>query len=227
MRRACAKPIASPSSKAAASSSATATSSRTRASSSTATASRRSAPTDQGAGRRDARQPRRQDGDAGDRRCARAHQHDRARARDRSAPARALRRQRGTEHGTGRHRRDVHAARQDRARHWRASSRRPRHHRAGEGPDRSALLDHDARGRPQGRPGECGEEGRHHQDLGRRSRRQVSEADAAALQRGDRRSAQAEAAGHRAHLLARGRQGVAEGRHRQLRARHSRSRHGR
>ena len=30
------------------------------------------------------------------------------------------------------------------------------------------------------------EEGRHHQDLGRRSRRQVPEADAAALQRGDR-----------------------------------------
>ena len=30
------------------------------------------------------------------------------------------------------------------------------------------------------------EESRHHQDLGRRSRRQVSEADAAALHRGDR-----------------------------------------
>ena len=34
-----------------------------------------------------------------------------------------------------------------------------------------------------------------------------------------------QAARHRAHLLARGRQGPAEGRHRQLRARHSRSRH--
>ena len=110
---------------------------------------------------------------------------------------------------------------------WLASSSRPRHHGAGEGPHRSALLDHHARGGPQGRPGECREEGRHHQDLGRRSRRQVPEADAAALRRRHRRSAQAEAAGHRAHLLARGRQGVAEGRHRQLRARHSRSRHGR
>ena len=40
----------------------------------------------------DARQPRRQDGDAGDRRHARAHQHDGAGARNRSSPARALRR---------------------------------------------------------------------------------------------------------------------------------------
>ncbi len=65
----------------------------------------------------------------------------------------------------------------------------------------------------QSRPGECREEGRHHQDLGRRSRWQVPEADTAALRRRHRRSAQAEAARHRAHLFARRCEGIAQGGH--------------
>ena len=69
------------------------------------------------------------------------------------------------------------------------------------------------------------QEGRLRQDLGRRSRRQVQEADAGALWRGHRRGPQAQAPRHRPHLFARGREGAAEGRARRLRARRARQGH--
>ena len=45
---------------------------------------------------------------------------------------------------------------------------RARHHGAGTRSHDRAVLGHDGRGSAQGRPAECGQESRHHQDLGRR-----------------------------------------------------------
>ena len=74
---------------------------------------------------------------------------------------------------------------------------RTRHHDAGAGPLRRAVLgEHGGRG-PQGRPGTGRQQGGHRQDLGGRPRRQVQEAAAGDLRADHRRGAQAEASASR------------------------------
>ena len=90
--------------------------------------------------------------------------------------ARLLRRERRVEHGHGRLRPARYARRGD-SRRRAVSQRGARHHDARAGAHHGALLDYDRGGRPQGGGGDCGSQGRHRQDLGRRPGRQVQEAD--------------------------------------------------
>ena len=76
--------------------------------------------------------------------------------------------------------------------------RRTRHHP--EGADAPDVPDRHRGGGPQGGAGERGAQGRHHQGLGRRPRRQGPEGHAGKICRRHRRGAQARHARHRAHL---------------------------
>ena len=129
----------------------------------------------------DAREPRRQDRDAGDHRHAHPSQPDARDARRRPAPAGLLRRRRGDESRSGHDGRVVPGARADDAGPGEVLHGRARDHGAGAGPHDRAVLGDDGRGSAQGGAGQRGEESRHHQDLGRRSHGHGEEALARAL----------------------------------------------
>ena len=86
----------------------------------------------------------------------------------RSAAAGVLRRRRRDEPRSGHDRRGVPGSRADDARAGEVLHRRTRHHGAGTGAHDRAVLGHDDCGSAQGGAGERRQEGRHHQDLGRR-----------------------------------------------------------
>ncbi len=179
----------------------------------------------EGAPGRHARLADRQDRDAGDRRHAHASQPDARSAHRGPAAPRLLRRQRGDEPRPGCRRPAVPDARADAAGRGAILHRRPRHHDAGARTLGRALLDHQRRRRAQGRPGARRPEGRHRQDLGRRPRRQIQEADARPVWTDHRGSAQARPAGDGAHLHAGRRERPAAGGNRRLRPRRARPRH--
>ena len=103
------------------------------------------------AGRRDAREPDRQDGDAGDRRHAHAHADDPRGARRSVAAQGVLRRRRGHQPRPGHGRRRVSGARGNRAERSAASHGGPRHHDARAGPHRSAVLGDATKPKPERR----------------------------------------------------------------------------
>ena len=119
----------------------------------------------------------------------------------------------------------VPGARRDHPGRRAAAHRGTRDHDARARPHRRPVLDHERSRGPQGGAGARREEGRLRQDLGRRSRRQVQEADAGALWRRHRRGPQAQAPRHRPHLCARGREGAAAGGPRRLCSRRARQGH--
>ena len=97
-----------------------------------------------------------------------------------------------------------------------------RHHGSRAGTHDGAALGDDGRRGAQGRTGGGRQEGRHRQVLGRRPDGHGQEADAGALYRDHRRSAQERPADHLAHLHARGCEGHAPRRPRRVRARRPR-----
>ena len=170
----------------------------------------------------DTREPGRQDGDAGDHRHPHPSEPDARDARRRPAAAGVLRRRGGAEPRSGHDGRVIPGSRADDAGPGEVLHGRPRDHGAGTGAHDRAVLGHDDRGGAQGGAGKRGQEGRHHQDLGRRPHGHGEEALARALQRGHRRSAQERPSRHRAHLHARGCEGDAARRPRRVRARRAR-----
>ena len=109
------------------------------------------------------------------------HTHLASHARGARRPLAAqgvLRRRRGDEPGPGHGRRAVPGARGDHPQRRAVPHRRARDHDAGARPHRSAVLGDDRSRGAEGRPGAGRPESRHRQDLGRRSGRQVQEADA-------------------------------------------------
>ena len=144
---------------------------------------------DKGSSWRVARGPDRQDGDAGNRRCPYAHAHRAAGARGSAAAQGLLRRRRRHQHGAGQQRRRISAAAGSCSGRSPLENSGPRHNSSRAWPNRSAVLGDDGGRGAEGCAGARCEESRHGEDLGRRSRREVQEADARALRRDHRRSA--------------------------------------
>src|SRR5712691_5685669 len=128
----------------------------------------------------------RQDGHAGDLRHPHPFEPDARDAHRRPAAEGVLRRWGGAESRSGHDGRVIPGSRADDAGPGEVLHGRARDHGAGTGAHDRAVLGHDDCGSPQGRAGRRGQEGRHHQDLGRRPHGHGEEAVTRALQRGHR-----------------------------------------
>ena len=144
-----------------------------------------------GARQRGPRQPEPEDDHPGDHRHPYAPGDHPRRARRSAAAPGVLRDRRHPQPGNGRRRGAVPGPRRDDSECGALPDGGARHHDAREGPNRSPVLDHDRRRSAEGGAGAGRPQGRHRQDLGRRSQRRLQEDDAGALRRRHRRGAQA------------------------------------